>query len=467
MSLLHNNIRALEMVSDLDTKALISVFSTKEPVSGCVTASVWNTDTERRKESLLEKNPAGVVAGLKILTLLSGAQAAVIVTAAEGVESELEAAARQVNLTLSLEKRADLVKFEHRNDLLVTLDEAASYAACLCGEEPGLLIAVDDGELQELPPETLVTDLVPVACKAVLTDHRFYAPAELTGLSLGNLGSRSGVLRILTEKDCLVDLAKKEISILREKSCGRCTFCREGLFQHSVIAEDLSSGRLKPQALDLARELADAMFVSTNCSLGEDAGNPMASLLRAFPQEVEAHARRRECPAGICTAFITFYIDPAKCLGSHDCVRSCPVHAIDVKPGFTSMIDSFDCIKCGSCLTACTQSAIVRVSGKARIPDRPARLKDSSMEETQVESTPEKREGGSRRKRSFARPAGASAPVKSETPVTPPSAPVSEAVPTPAPSVAPMPTRPASQPVVTRVSGSKRKRSYAKPIKPE
>ena len=63
---------------------------------------MWNTDTERRKEELLVKNPAGVVAGLKALSLLTGAHGAVIVTPLEKVEDVLLEAAEQAEIFIPL-----------------------------------------------------------------------------------------------------------------------------------------------------------------------------------------------------------------------------------------------------------------------------------------------------------------------------------------------------------------------------
>ena len=469
MSLLNNNLKALQAVSGLSGEKLAETLGAREPVRGFVTASVWNSDTERRKEALLKLNPAGVIAGLKALVTLTGAQGAVIVTPVEGVEDALLNAANEAELTLCIEKKAELVKFDHRDDLLVALDEAAALAETLCGLTPGVLLAVDDGELWEVPAKTKVTDVISVPFKAVLTDHRFWSPAELADMTVGKLRSKSGVLRVLTDRDCLADRAKKEIRILREKSCGRCTFCREGLFQLSAIAENLTTGRLKPQALDLAKELTDAMRIATNCSLGEDAGCPVASLLSAFPQEVEAHARRKECPAGVCAAFTTFYIDPNKCVGSRECVKVCPANAIEAKPGYTSMIESFDCTKCGACLTACAQNAIVRVSGRARIPEKPARLKGVAVEAAVEEEGPARREGAGKRKRSFARPAGASAPAASKEEAASAPAPVETPVPAAAETAVTDVSNfaPASERVIRSENSGKRKRNYAKPVKSE
>lgn len=469
MSLLSNNMKALEAVSAIGAEKLAEALGAREQVKGFVTAAIRNSDTERRKEALLKRNPAGIVAGLKALVTLTGAKGAKLVTPMEGVDADLLNAANEADLTLCIEKKADLVKFDHRDDLLVALDEAAAIAEKLCGLTPGVLIAVDDGELLELPADTKVTDVINVPFKAVLTDHRFWSPAELADMTLGQLQSKSGVLRVLTDKDCLVDRAKKEFHVLREKSCGRCTFCREGLFQLNAIAEDLTTGRLKPQALELAKELTDAMRIAANCSLGEDAGCPMASLLSAFPQEVEAHARRKECPAGVCAAFTAFYVDPNKCVGSRECVKVCPANAIETKPGFTSMIESFDCTKCGACLNVCAQNAIVRVSGRARIPDKPVRLKGVAVEAAPVEDTPAKREGAGKRKRSFARPAGASAPAAPQQEAPAPAPAPAEAAPavsdTPVTDVSDL--APASERVIRSENSGKRKRNYAKPVKSE
>ena len=133
------------------------------------------------------------------------------------------------------------------------------------------------------------------------------------------------------------------------------------------------------------------------------------------------------------------------------------------------MIESFDCTKCGACLTACAQNAIVRVSGRARIPEKPARLKGVAVEAAVEEEGPARREGAGKRKRSFARPAGASAPA----------APKEEAASAPAPVETPVPAAaetavtdvsnlaPASERVIRSENSGKRKRNYAKPVKSE
>ena len=77
MSLLNNNKKALELVSALSREELAEKLGAREHVNGFVTAAIRNSDTERRKEALLKKNPAGIIAGLKALAVLTGAKGAI------------------------------------------------------------------------------------------------------------------------------------------------------------------------------------------------------------------------------------------------------------------------------------------------------------------------------------------------------------------------------------------------------
>ena len=52
--------------------------------------------------------------------------------------------------------------------------------------------------------------------------------------------------------------------------------------------------------LQLIDELADALRLTSICGLGQILPAPVASVLKYFREEVEAHLTRRECPSGIC-----------------------------------------------------------------------------------------------------------------------------------------------------------------------
>ena len=186
----------------------------------------------------------------------------------------------------------------------------------------------------------------------------------------------------LTGGHCAVHQADEEIARLRSKSCGKCTFCREGLYQLSRILDEVESGWAKAQGLELAREIGQAMTTSCNCTLGELAGLPVLSLLDGFGDEVDTHVKSKTCPAGVCLGLTQFYIDPALCRGEGACAQACPAHCIDTRQGYVSVIDSFDCTRCGQCLDLCPHGAVKRCSGRPpKLPAYPVRIKGARLAE--------------------------------------------------------------------------------------
>jgi NADH:ubiquinone oxidoreductase subunit F (NADH-binding) len=54
------------------------------------------------------------------------------------------------------------------------------------------------------------------------------------------------------------------------------------------------------QDLALVNELSQALVLTSICGLGQVVPAPIASVLKHFRDEVDAHITRRECPSGIC-----------------------------------------------------------------------------------------------------------------------------------------------------------------------
>ena len=84
----------------------------------------------------------------------------------------------------------------------------------------------------------------------------------------------------------------------------------------------------------------------------------MLTTLRYFRDEFEAHINEKRCPAGECTALITYSINPEKCVGCTKCARNCPVHAISGSVKAVHSIDPSVCIKCGKCAENCNFGAV-------------------------------------------------------------------------------------------------------------
>lgn len=380
-----NNAEALVLLGKTSKEELEKKFGCREAVSAIVGA-LPNSDTEGLKYTLLHTNPAGVIAGLKILSVLTGADKAILSVSCDVNEQELMANAGIANLDLTIAKEKLVNVRAHENDLLVKIDELVNMAEVLMGRASMALVMAED-EISEVAPETKVLSLINGdMTKGILADHKFYTLDQAQELTAGDLVS--GVVKTIKTTDCAVDQTGKEIRVLREKSCGKCTFCREGLYQLEQSIEEIKEGRGKAADKEFMAEISELMLESCNCSLGDAAGLPVQTMLQAYDAEVDAHIRRKECPAGVCLALTNFYIDPAICQGCGKCAEVCEAKAIDVKKGYVSELDLFECTRCGACLEACPAGAIKKVSGKLpKLPSKRTKLKGYTKGADEAEKT--------------------------------------------------------------------------------
>jgi len=168
----------------------------------------------------------------------------------------------------------------------------------------------------------------------------------------------SGGMVVMDEETCMVDVAKYFLTFLQDESCGKCVPCRLGVDRMLEIITDITEGRGRPEQLDLLEELGDTIAQTALCGLGKTAPNPVLSTLRYFRPEYEAHISEKKCPAGVCQALITYWIDPDKCNGCGVCIRGCVHGAITGKKKQVHVIDAKLCQKCGICRSECKFDAI-------------------------------------------------------------------------------------------------------------
>jgi NADH:ubiquinone oxidoreductase subunit F (NADH-binding)/NAD-dependent dihydropyrimidine dehydrogenase PreA subunit len=190
-------------------------------------------------------------------------------------------------------------------------------------------------------------------------------PKELTGApidfdALTELGSMmgSGGMIVMDDNTCMVDIAKYFVNFLKEESCGKCTPCREGLYQMGEILTDLTEGRGTEEQLETLEVLAKVMKHGSLCALGQTAANPVLSTIRYFKDEYKTHIFEKKCPAKVCPQLLTYTIDAEKCTGCRRCAKVCPQEAVTGEKKEPHVIDQEKCIQCGSCYSACKFEAV-------------------------------------------------------------------------------------------------------------
>jgi NAD-dependent dihydropyrimidine dehydrogenase PreA subunit len=122
--------------------------------------------------------------------------------------------------------------------------------------------------------------------------------------------------------------------------------------------ERITQGKGKAEDIPRLERLALAVKDGSLCGLGQTAPNPVLTTLRYFRDEYEAHILERRCPAGQCSALLTYYIDAELCTGCRACTRVCPAEAITGEKKEPHVIDPEKCISCGNCVERCKFDAI-------------------------------------------------------------------------------------------------------------
>jgi NADH-quinone oxidoreductase subunit F len=124
--------------------------------------------------------------------------------------------------------------------------------------------------------------------------------------SLASAGSimGSGGMVVTDEDTCMVDMARFFLAFTQLESCGKCVPCRWGTKQMLDILEDITSGRGRPNDIELLQELAQAVKDNSLCGLGQTAPNPVLSSIRYFRNEYEEHIKKHHCAAAVCKGLV-------------------------------------------------------------------------------------------------------------------------------------------------------------------
>lgn len=180
----------------------------------------------------------------------------------------------------------------------------------------------------------------------------------------------SGGLVVLSESDCMVDVARYFLSFTCDQSCGKCTFCRVGIRRMLDILDKICSGKATMEDIGKLEELAIHVKKASMCGLGKTAPNPVLTTLKYFRHEYEEHVKG-VCKTGTCKDMIQYTVTD-ECVGCTKCAKAYPVEAIPYTPYEVHTIETEKCVLCGLCIDECSFNAISKKPVKEIvIPNEP------------------------------------------------------------------------------------------------
>ncbi|WP_119166417.1 NADH-ubiquinone oxidoreductase-F iron-sulfur binding region domain-containing protein [Algihabitans albus] len=150
------------------------------------------------------------------------------------------------------------------------------------------------------PAGITVRDLIQEYCGGMSDGHRFkgYLPGGASGgilpahldhipLDFGTLEEfgcfiGSAAVVVLSDQDNIRQAALNLMRFFEDESCGQCTPCRVGTEKTVKLMQD------PVWDIALLSELAETMRDASICGLGQAAPNPLLSVLRYFPEDLQA-----------------------------------------------------------------------------------------------------------------------------------------------------------------------------------
>ena len=263
----------------------------------------------------------------------------------------------------------------------IILNGGAAFASMGTADSKGTKVfaltgKIKKGGLVEIPMGKTLRDVIFDIGGGIKSDKKFKAvqmggpsggciPNDLLDTvidykALGATGAimGSGGMVVMDESTCMVGMAKFFLDFTAKESCGKCVHCRLGTKRMLEILTRIVDGKGEKGDIELLEELCYAVKDGALCGLGQTAPNPVLTTLKYFRNEYEAHIKDKKCPAGECTALVTYKIDKNKCVGCTLCARNCPVSAISGTVKKPHEIDSLKCIKSGEDKANCRFGAI-------------------------------------------------------------------------------------------------------------
>ena len=131
-----------------------------------------------------------------------------------------------------------------------------------------------------------------------LTPDKFDTPLDYESLQAAGTMLGSGGVIVLDDRACIVKSTLRLMEFYRHESCGKCTPCREGTMWLNQVLQRIEDGQGRPGDLETLADLCDNIDGKTFCPLGDAAIGALASGLKLYHDEYEAHIAKGCCPMG-------------------------------------------------------------------------------------------------------------------------------------------------------------------------
>ncbi|MGI9285979.1 MAG: NADH-quinone oxidoreductase subunit NuoF [Pseudomonadales bacterium] len=131
-----------------------------------------------------------------------------------------------------------------------------------------------------------------------LTTEHLDLPMEYGTIQAAGSRMGTGTMILMDDSVCPVAISRNLQHFFAQESCGFCTPCREGLPWLEQLLADIEAGRGEPGDLELLAKNAEFIGAPGNtfCLHATGAIEPLASALKYFREDFEAHIEQGACP---------------------------------------------------------------------------------------------------------------------------------------------------------------------------